>query len=131
MIFVAQPYYSPNQAIVKLRTKLGALYCGALLKQGVMCVSPVAYGTTILSYADLPSDFSFWDKISFALLEKCIEIHVLTIDGWKQSRGVKAEIGKAKELGIPITYITPDQLYGEIYKSKITINTQDNLNNII
>lgn len=119
MIFVAQPYYTVSEHTIRQRVKMGSLYCGALLNQGVMCVSPVVYGTTILEHVSLPKDFSFWDQISFTLLEKCSEMHVLALDGWKDSRGVTAEINRATELGIPIKYLTVDETWGEIYKSKI------------
>jgi hypothetical protein len=76
-----------------------------LLKSGKSCISPITSGMTILKYTDLPTDFSFWDKLSYDLLEKCSEMDVLMVDGWYHSTGVLSEIEHAKKLNIKINYI--------------------------
>jgi hypothetical protein len=121
MIFVAQPYFSPDEEIIANRVKIGAAYCGALLKQGFKCMSPVMFGSTILLHSELPIDFSFWDKLSFSYLAKCDVLHVLTINGWDKSRGVKAEMEYAKKNDMPIIYIDIDRWETEIEKSEIKL----------
>ena len=119
MIFVAQPYFHLDDEVIKERVKIGAMYCGALLKDGQMCVSPVMFGKTILNHVDLPGDFSFWDKISFDLLEKSDIVHVLTIPGWEKSRGVSAEIERAKLIGLPVVYVSTDNIKSFIEQTQI------------
>jgi hypothetical protein len=121
MIFVAQPYYHDDPKIRQERVRLGAQYCGALLKQGQMCVSPVMLGTAILEHVDLPGDFSFWDKISFELLEKSTVIYVLMLEGWDKSRGVKAEIERARHLGKSVLFIGLNQIGAELKRSEIKL----------
>lgn len=106
MIFVAIPYYHLDKDIIKFRTSIIAKYCGGLLRDGIIPMSPICFGTTVLDYCNLPSDFSFWDKLSIAYLNSAKEMHVLCVDGWVDSRGVNEEIIHAKELGIPIKYIS-------------------------
>ncbi len=42
-------------------------------------------------------------------LEVCDKVVVLMIDGWKESVGVQAEIAIARELGKPVSFLTPDR----------------------
>lgn len=119
MIFVAQPYYSTDNKVIAVRVEMNATYCGALLNMGMMCISPIVFGAKILDHVFLPGDFSFWDKISFALLERSTEMHVLTTQGWEESRGVKAEIERATELGIPIKYVSQTEYWKVVLDSKI------------
>lgn len=43
-------------------------------------------------------------------LKRCNELVVLMLDGWKESRGVQAEIRIALELGKPVRYLDPSVL---------------------
>ncbi len=43
-----------------------------------------------------------------ALLERCDQLVVLMLDGWRESVGVQAEILIASELGIPTRYWEPN-----------------------
>lgn len=105
MIFVSVPYSNPYREIVELRVKVLSIYCGQLMKNGVITTSPVLFGTTILNHYTLPFDFTYWQDLSYTYLEKCDEIHVLLMDGWKESSGVQGEIERAREIGIPIKFI--------------------------
>jgi len=55
-------------------------------------------------------DWSFWREYDRAFLEMCSEVWVLTLDGWRESHGVQAEIELARELGKPVVLVEPDAL---------------------
>ena len=57
----------------------------------------------------LPSDWESWKRIDTAFISCCKELWVIMLDGWDESTGVAAEVKIAKELGIPVRYITPDE----------------------
>jgi hypothetical protein len=105
MIFVSAPYSSPYNEIIKKRVKVVSLYSGDLLKKDIMCIAPILIGNTILNECNLPKDFGFWDKLSYAYLDQATEMHVLLMKGWDYSRGVTGEIEFAKRKNIPIKYI--------------------------
>jgi hypothetical protein len=105
MIFVSVPYSHTYPEIVELRVKVLSIYCGQLMKNGIITTSPVLFGVTLLKHYNLPSDFGYWSELSYQYLELCSEIHVLLMDGWKESSGVQGEIERANELGIPIKFI--------------------------
>ncbi|MBX3452499.1 MAG: DUF1937 family protein [Planctomycetaceae bacterium] len=41
-------------------------------------------------------------------MARCDEVVVLTLDGWRESAGVQAEIRIAGELGKPVRYLAPE-----------------------
>jgi hypothetical protein len=53
----------------------------------------------------LPKGWEYWEKFDRAFIVASRALIVLTIDGWKDSVGVQAEIKIAKELGIPVDYL--------------------------
>jgi hypothetical protein len=58
----------------------------------------------------LPLEWAFWERFDRAFLETCSEVRVLTLDGWRESRGVQAEMALARELGKPVILVEPDAL---------------------
>ncbi len=105
MIFVASPYNHEDRDVMKKRIAINAKYCGYLLRLELVPVSPIMFGTKVLEFVNLPHDFGFWDKLSYAYLQQCNEMHVLHLDGWLESRGVKEEIQFAKEKKMLIRHI--------------------------
>jgi hypothetical protein len=105
MIFISAPYTSLYKKTIQKRVEMITFYCGYLLNQGIVSISPVVVGEQIMKHFNFPSDFGFWDKVCFTYLEKATEVHVLTIQGWKGSTGVTGEIEFAKKHNIPIKYI--------------------------
>lgn len=105
MIFLSLPYSHQYKEVVDYRVKMAAIYAGHLMIEGLIPVSPILFGNKILEYVNLPGDFNTWDKLCYAYLDNCKEIHVLCIDGWKQSKGVHGEIAYALKKNIEVKYI--------------------------
>lgn len=105
MIDILAPYSHDDKKVVEHRVKTVCDYSAKLMKDGLSCISPITVGTGILTHADLPTDFEFWKKLSLDLLKVSDEVHVLMLDGWEESVGVKAEIEYAMAFGKTIKYI--------------------------
>jgi len=54
------------------------------------------------------SDHDLWLGYDLKLLRHCDVLAVITLDGWEDSAGVRAEIDEAERLGIPIVFLAPD-----------------------
>ena len=54
---------------------------------------------------DITKDWDFWERIDRSFLEWCEEVHVVCLDGWKESRGVNDEIRIAREMNKPVKLI--------------------------
>lgn len=113
-IFVGAPYYSDEAAGIEKRVSLAAKYCSELMVKGHNAVCVNLLGHLVVAHGEIPNDFDYWDKFSFSVLVDCDELHVLMLDGWEMSKGVKAEIKFANEHNIPVKYIER-----EYFKTKI------------
>lgn len=108
--YIAAPYTHPNKEVVNKRVEIVCKYSALLMKRGILNVSPITMGTGIFQYAELPSDWKFWNQLSFELLSRCDMLFVLKLDDWKESEGVQAEIKFAKEKNIRIEHVDEDFL---------------------
>ena len=78
------------------------------MRQGKLVFSPISHGHPICRYG-VPLDWAYWERHGRRHLEVCDKVVVLMIDGWKESVGVQAEIAIARELGKPVSFLTPDR----------------------
>lgn len=70
----------------------------------IIPVSGLSIGHYKLPHADLANDWNFWKYTCDSLIAISSEMHVLMIDGWDKSHGVLAEIEKAINLSIDVTF---------------------------
>lgn len=105
VVYVASPYNHPDDDYRYLNFLKVSKYSARMIANGHVVISPIAYGHPLLSYSEMPYDFEFWSNFCLSILNKCDELHVLTLDGWDKSRGVLEEIEYAKKMGIEIKYV--------------------------
>jgi hypothetical protein len=102
--YVAAPYSHPDPAIHELRFRQINAYCAAQMAAGVILYSPISHCHPIALEHALPTDWAFWERFDRAMIGCCRRLTVLTLDGWRESTGVTAEIKIALEMGIPVEY---------------------------
>lgn len=78
---------------------------GDLMAQGNIVFSPISHSHPIACEYGLPRGWEFWKKFDECFIEFCDEFCIVCIDGWKESKGVKAEVGLAKKFKKPIKFI--------------------------
>jgi hypothetical protein len=119
VIYIACPYYSPDEGIRNLRHRIAneaAAYLLYTIKEPLF--SPLThnvplskilnslYGLESGHNKDLGHDF--WvKKIDLPILRKCNKLIIVTIDGWDTSIGVDEEILAAQAVQIPVQYLEP------------------------
>jgi len=81
-----------------------------LMTSGVKLFSPIAHTHPINERGIGNPGWEFWRGYDIIMLEKCDQIWVATMHGWKQSVGVTAEVAYMREHGKPIWYLCPDTL---------------------
>ena len=111
MIYLSSPYTDPSLEVRAWRFCAACQAAAHLMRSGHVVFSPVAH-THPISLFGLPTDWGFWERQDRSLLERCDELVVLMLDGWRESVGVQAEIQIATELGIPTRYWNPDDEFG-------------------
>lgn len=106
MIYLCSPYTHPDPAIRETRFRAACRQAAEMFRCGIPVFSPIAYSHAIAAH-DLPLDWDFWERFDRAFLEVCTEVCVLTLDGWRESRGVQAEIVLARQMGKPVSFVEP------------------------
>jgi hypothetical protein len=108
MIYIASPYSHEDVVVMEERAYAVTYYCYTEIKKGNTVFSPITYGHQIRKMGNMPNDWDFWMNFCLDFLKHSDELHVLTLDGWERSVGVKAEIQWSIDRNIPVKYITLD-----------------------
>lgn len=109
LIYLAIPYSHPSKDVREYRVHLVSDIAGRLMNMGMVVFSPISHGHVIAEVHNLPTNWEYWEKSCRTFVSKCDRLVVVMVDGWLESRGVRAEIEIAKELGIPIQYYSVQQ----------------------
>jgi hypothetical protein len=107
MIYVASPYSHSDATVREDRFRAACQAAAALLRAGRCVFSPIAHSHPLVDFG-LPTDWEFWQRYNVEHLQRCEELMVLTLDGWRESIGVQAEIRIAGEMGTPVSYLAPE-----------------------
>ena len=103
MIYLASPYSDPSPAVRDERHAQAVEVTRQLIEHRHVVFSPIVYSHQMAG--ELGGDFESWRKFDLAMLDLADELWVLTLDGWKESVGVAAEIEHARGSEIAILYI--------------------------
>lgn len=112
MIYIACPFRHPNHKVRIERVETANRYAYRILRSGHPCFSPLSHSYPIEmmgnewppdGYDMIPDEM--WMRVDISILQHCEQVHVLMIDGWKESVGVGKEIAFAISRGIPILYV--------------------------
>ena len=104
-IYLASPYSHKHFLIRKMRFDDVCQRAADLMQDGHVVFSPIAHSHPISQWLDNPNDSDFYLKQDLALLPFFDEMWVLTLDGWRESKGIAREIEYANKLGIKVKYI--------------------------
>lgn len=107
-VYLAGPYSDPNTIVREQRylRLLEAEY--ALIKARGFCVmNPIGMCHSLSKMYKMPTGYKYWQSRDRELINRCDEVYVLTMQGWKESVGVTDEIQYAKSIGRPVIYLTP------------------------
>ena len=110
LIYLAAPYSHRPESVRHHRYMIATIAAADLTLRGYAIFSPITHSHNMARICDLPSNWAFWERIDRTFLSRCSELWVLTIEGWKTSTGVLAEIKIAEELGLPVKYLDPVSL---------------------
>lgn len=107
MMYLAAPYSHSDPAVRERRFQTVSHVAADLVRAGHRVFSPISHSHPIAVHG-LPGDWAFWEPFDRRMLRTCDELVVLMLDGWRESKGVQAEIDLAIEMDLPIRYLAPD-----------------------
>lgn len=110
LIYLASPYSHPSTDVREHRFQQVCAAAAELMAQGHIIFSPIAHTHPIALQGSLPLGFDYWKRVDEVYLSRCDELWILTLDGWKDSTGIRGEIKIAQQLGMPIRYVNPSTL---------------------
>jgi hypothetical protein len=109
MMYLASPYSDPDPSVCEARFDATCRATAELLRRGVLVFSPVVHSHPLVRF-QLPTSWDYWGVYDRAYLRLCDRLTVLTLDGWRESRGVQAEIDLAIDMDLPIAYWSPEMI---------------------
>ena len=107
MIYLASPYSHPNSEVKRMRFRAACVATAALVAKGHFVFSPIAHTHPIKVISGLGGEWDVWKEYDENFIARSDKVMVLTIAGWDQSVGVKAEIEYAEDCMIEVEYISP------------------------
>ena len=117
LIYVASPYYHDNHYIMEERWEITSKACYIMLQAGFHIISPIMHWHPTkklgLQYGQVDDKLV---ALNVKLLNCCNEIVVLTLNGWKESLGVTAEIEYARTNNINLVYLSDIDLFNTLAK---------------
>jgi Domain of unknown function (DUF1937) len=117
MIYLASPFTSKQSNPMdarheeRVRAIEAARYAAKLWAYlEIPVYSPIAHGFALEPFMTIEhkQDHDRWMIHCYQMLERCKEMYVLCIDGWRESKGVQLEIARALELGLTIMFLHPN-----------------------
>ena len=108
MIYLASPYSHPDHAVMEDRFNAVCRVSAKLMLRGVLLFSPIAHTHPIAVAGELPRGWDFWHAYDRWFVSNCDELWVLRLDGWRESKGVSAEIALAVEYSKAVVYLRED-----------------------
>lgn len=107
LTYLAGPYSHADRAVRLARFEALNKAAADLIAEGHHVYSPISHTHPIAEAGDLPKDWQFWEAYDRIFLAMSWRVVVLTLDGWRESKGVTAELAIAREFGIGIEYREP------------------------
>lgn len=105
MVYLASPHSHKDAEIRERRFREVCKAAAKLFDGGHWVYCPIAHTHVIAQHMTDAMRWEAWAAYDEHMLSLCDCLIVLQLDGWKESRGVAAEIQIATELGIGVEYM--------------------------
>lgn len=102
LIYLASPYSHPDPIVRESRFKRIANVAARLMEKGHFLFCPITHTHPINEAGINSPGWDFWAKYDYAMLDRCQELWIADMPGWKESVGVNAEIVHMELLQRPI-----------------------------
>jgi len=110
MIYLASPYTDKDYTVMEDRYVIVRDITAALLAHGEIIFSPIVHCHELAKHNDMPRDIDFWWNYNRAMLHKADHLWILTLEGWRNSSGIKRELKFALDSQIDFELLLPDSL---------------------
>lgn len=105
--YMASPFSHPDESVRHARYLAACKAAAAMMLRGEVIFAPIPHSYAVEQHFDEIKDGEWWMAQDLPILKCASKLIVLTLDGWKESYGVAREIEFARDIGIPIEYVSP------------------------
>lgn len=109
VVYLAGPYTHESPEVQATRRMVFSHMAGLILlkEKDIAIIDPITMSAAIVDRHPeaFNGKFDCWEKVDYELIRRADEVYVMAIDGYKQSKGVQAEIKFAKSIGTPVRFI--------------------------
>ena len=107
LIYLAGPYSHKSKYIMKRRraafADVVAYYMA--IAENICIFSPILHNAAVADQHDLPHNFNFWAQRDFHMIKQSTAMWVLTLDGWKESYGLRQEVEYADSINREVLFV--------------------------
>lgn len=103
-IYLAVPYSGTDEQRQERFEKVNKV-AAKLMKEGHIVFSPISHNHPIATECGLPMGWNYWKNHDTSFIKWCDILCILTLDGWAESVGIKAEIKIAATYAKQVIYI--------------------------
>lgn len=108
LTYIASPYTHPDLTVRWERYEAAVRAVARIFNAGMFCFSPIVHCAEAAERHGLPHDWQTWAAFDRRMIAACDSLTVLCIPGWNESRGVKAEVAIARDLGMMVWFVNED-----------------------
>jgi hypothetical protein len=105
LVYLASPYSHPSAAIRQRRYEQVLEATRLLMQDGHHVWSPIVY-THPMAKTGMAMDWGYWAAFDTMMLNRCQELWILTLDGWRDSEGIRSELRLAPRLAMPVRLVS-------------------------
>lgn len=105
LIYLAAPYGHEDPVVMAQRREAITAATKRMIRGGLRVFSPITYSAELHPDGEPPDG---WYEFDLEFVRRSDMVAVLTLPGWKESRGVGLEIDLAEELGLPVYSVDPN-----------------------
>lgn len=116
LIYLASPHSHTNSGVRQDRYQ-AALECTSwLIENGFWVFSPIVHSHNLpCNKMEKTISWEFWKEFDTETISRMDEVWVLIIPGWKESKGVQAEIEIGRSQGKLLMAIVPCPLRNDVH----------------
>ena len=109
LVYLASPYSHADPAERDKRFRQACVKAAQLMEAGNVVFAPIAHSHAVAAFMaeGMATDHAFWMAQDLPILRRSDKLVVLMLDGWRESKGVRAELAAALACGIPVEFIDP------------------------
>lgn len=108
MIYLASPHSHTDERVRETRYHQACRASAELFERGHYVYCPIAHTHLTAQYMLDALKWERWAAYDEMMLGLCSTLVVLTLAGWRESRGVTAEIAMATKMNMPVLYMAID-----------------------